>query len=581
MTPSSFARAHRYTVVDRPRVDLLADPTIERTDIRVDARFAEADPRPRRPRAGRSSRRSASRRARSADPTATRVFADPEAAHAPRAVLRVTDPDGRTRDVVVDGRQPDDRPGDRQRPRRRSTGASRATTAGSSAAAGRSSTTDLGSTNGSRVNGVTVARGRPGRRRSARGGGYRAHRRGRRGARLMDGFLLVALDRPDRSSSASSTCSCSGSSARSCATCGRPPATRSSVPGRLVVLESPSGEPPAGQSFGLDAVTTLGRDVNNAIVVDDPFASTEHAVLTFRGRAWYVEDLGSTNGTYVNGRRVDGVAPIGFGDELQVGQVRFRLERGLAMTAETASATRRQALPSVLGPIRPRPRWTRAPACSGLVAVALVVGSVSLGGDASAGRRSLAVRPTQASSRSTWLALLAAHLAQVLAGRRTDQVLLPTIAPARRDPPAADGAAAPGPRPTDVLRHHARAGPGPARAGCSLALAVITILAIVVRSDSWLRRYKYTWAAAGVGLLLLTFVLGTEVNGAAADHPARAVQRPADRADQGDPGRSSWPATCPRTAPLLVEQDMRVGPLRLPPRAVPRCRWSRCGRSPS
>ena len=38
----SFARAHRYTLVDRPRVDLLADPTVERTDIRVDARFAEA-----------------------------------------------------------------------------------------------------------------------------------------------------------------------------------------------------------------------------------------------------------------------------------------------------------------------------------------------------------------------------------------------------------------------------------------------------------------------------------------------------------------------------------------------------------
>src|SRR6186997_2211540 len=37
----AFARAHRYTVVDRPRVDLLADPTVERTDIRVDARFAE------------------------------------------------------------------------------------------------------------------------------------------------------------------------------------------------------------------------------------------------------------------------------------------------------------------------------------------------------------------------------------------------------------------------------------------------------------------------------------------------------------------------------------------------------------
>lgn len=96
--------------------------------------------------------------------------------------------------------------------------------------------------------------------------------------------------------------------------------------GRLVVVASP-GDPPVGGVFGLDAVTTLGRDVNNTIVVDDPFASGEHAALTFRGRAWYVEDLGSTNGTFVNGSRVDGVAPLGFGDELQVGQVRLRLER--------------------------------------------------------------------------------------------------------------------------------------------------------------------------------------------------------------------------------------------------------------
>ena len=97
--------------------------------------------------------------------------------------------------------------------------------------------------------------------------------------------------------------------------------------GRLVVVESPSGEPAAGQVFAIDAITTLGRDVNNAIVVDDPFASAEHAILTYRGRAWYAEDLGSTNGSYVNGRPVEGVAAMAFGDELQVGQVRFRLER--------------------------------------------------------------------------------------------------------------------------------------------------------------------------------------------------------------------------------------------------------------
>jgi hypothetical protein len=97
--------------------------------------------------------------------------------------------------------------------------------------------------------------------------------------------------------------------------------------GRLVVLESPGGEPAAGRSFDLDAITTLGRDVNNAIVVEDPFASSDHAVLTYRGRSWYVEDLGSTNGTYLNGRPVGEVSPLGFGDEIGIGQVRLRLER--------------------------------------------------------------------------------------------------------------------------------------------------------------------------------------------------------------------------------------------------------------
>ncbi|HEU0236327.1 MAG TPA: FHA domain-containing protein [Candidatus Limnocylindrales bacterium] len=96
--------------------------------------------------------------------------------------------------------------------------------------------------------------------------------------------------------------------------------------GRLVVVAS-TGDPPPGAVFALDAVTTIGRDVNNTVVVDDPFASGDHAALTFRGRAWYVEDLGSTNGTYVNGSPVEGVAPLGFGDEIQVGQARFRLDR--------------------------------------------------------------------------------------------------------------------------------------------------------------------------------------------------------------------------------------------------------------
>ena len=99
-------------------------------------------------------------------------------------------------------------------------------------------------------------------------------------------------------------------------------------PGRLMVVAS-TGEPSAGTILAADAVTTIGRDVNNAVVLDDPFVSGEHAVLTFRGRAWFVEDLDSTNGTFLNGEPVDGVAALGFGDELTLGGVRLRLERPL------------------------------------------------------------------------------------------------------------------------------------------------------------------------------------------------------------------------------------------------------------
>src|SRR5215216_1031212 len=77
----------------------------------------------------------------------------------------------------------------------------------------------------------------------------------------------------------------------------------------------------------LAVITSLGRDVNNSIVLDDEFASATHAALTYRGRAWYVEDLGSTNGTFVNGSQIDGLSPLAFGDEIQIGQVRLRLDR--------------------------------------------------------------------------------------------------------------------------------------------------------------------------------------------------------------------------------------------------------------
>ena len=140
-----------------------------------------------------------------------------------------------------------------------------------------------------------------------------------------------------------------------------------------------------------------------------------------------MEDLGSTNGTYVNGRQVEGVAPIGFGDELQIGQVRMRLERAAAMTSSATGATARgraAGCPRILGPIRPRPRWREL----------RLLGLVAAGARRRQPRRWAPDRDRharalrRASSSSIYLAaLLAAHLAQVLAGRRTDQVLLPAV----------------------------------------------------------------------------------------------------------------------------------------------------------
>lgn len=95
----SFARAHHYALADRPRVDLVADSTVPRADIRVDARFASATPTERAESADRQPASPGSHV--STDPTATAVFTVPPSP-TPRAVLRVTDPDGRSRDVAVE-----------------------------------------------------------------------------------------------------------------------------------------------------------------------------------------------------------------------------------------------------------------------------------------------------------------------------------------------------------------------------------------------------------------------------------------------------------------------------------------------
>jgi hypothetical protein len=73
---------------------------------------------------------------------------------------------------------------------------------------------------------------------------------------------------------------------------------------------------------------TLGRSRECEIVVEDPNVSRQHAEVRPRGGAWVVNDLGSTNGTRVNGRTINGPEVVRPGDEIEVGSslITFELE---------------------------------------------------------------------------------------------------------------------------------------------------------------------------------------------------------------------------------------------------------------
>jgi hypothetical protein len=89
---------------------------------------------------------------------------------------------------------------------------------------------------------------------------------------------------------------------------------------RLLVEHAPGHEP--GMAYELGAGATLGRgDVE--IQLDDPFASTHHARFSRDGRVVVIEDLGSTNGTYLNDQPLDGPQPLHDGDRIRIGDSEF------------------------------------------------------------------------------------------------------------------------------------------------------------------------------------------------------------------------------------------------------------------
>jgi pSer/pThr/pTyr-binding forkhead associated (FHA) protein len=64
----------------------------------------------------------------------------------------------------------------------------------------------------------------------------------------------------------------------------------------------------------------IGRAPSCTLVLDDDYSSSRHARIFPQGGQWFVEDLGSTNGTYIGEERVQGVIPLGPGVGVQIGQ---------------------------------------------------------------------------------------------------------------------------------------------------------------------------------------------------------------------------------------------------------------------
>ena len=93
--------------------------------------------------------------------------------------------------------------------------------------------------------------------------------------------------------------------------------------GRLVLADGDSGA-----VFEIDAAAvTVGRGQANDIPLEDEFASTQHARLEARTDGIWLEDVGSTNGTSVNGTLIDGPRKLAPGDVIRIGDTDFRFER--------------------------------------------------------------------------------------------------------------------------------------------------------------------------------------------------------------------------------------------------------------
>lgn len=83
----------------------------------------------------------------------------------------------------------------------------------------------------------------------------------------------------------------------------------------------------SGAAYDLSDGAILGRGEEADITLEDSFASTRHARLAPHGDVVVIEDMGSTNGTYLNGEPLTGPQPLHPGDRIRIGDSEFTFER--------------------------------------------------------------------------------------------------------------------------------------------------------------------------------------------------------------------------------------------------------------
>jgi pSer/pThr/pTyr-binding forkhead associated (FHA) protein len=105
---------------------------------------------------------------------------------------------------------------------------------------------------------------------------------------------------------------------------GRPARTGRGTPQRLLVTAGGL----AGTSIGLtDQQITIGRANDATLVLNDDYASTRHARLFPQDGQWIVEDLGSTNGTYLDRQKVTQPTPVPPGVPIRIGKTVLELRK--------------------------------------------------------------------------------------------------------------------------------------------------------------------------------------------------------------------------------------------------------------